>query len=96
MGKIIWVGLDVHKESIAVAAAEPGREGEIRGMGTISGDLHAVEKLAGRLRRQYEGKLSFCYEAGPCGFVLARRLQQLGHECMRGSSGWKSSTTDRA
>jgi hypothetical protein len=35
MEKIIWIGLDVHKESISVAAAEPGREGEIRGLGTI-------------------------------------------------------------
>ena len=82
MEKIIWIGLDVHKESIAVAAAEPGRDGQVRGLGTISGDLHAVEKLAARLRKQYEAKLSFCYEAGPCGFVLARRLQQLGHECL--------------
>ena len=27
MEKIIWIGLDVHKESIAVAAAEPALEG---------------------------------------------------------------------
>lgn len=96
MEKIIWIGLDVHKESISVAAAEPGREGEIRGLGTISGDLHAVEKLAGRLRRQYEAKLSFCYEAGPCGFVLARRLQQLGHECIVVAPCCTTATTTRA
>src|SRR5690606_17202747 len=26
--------------------------------------------------------LHFCYEAGPCGFVLVRRLLQLGHDCI--------------
>ena len=50
---------------------------------SISNDLHAVEKWIGRLR-QAHGKeviLRACYEAGPCGFGLARRLKQLGVEC---------------
>jgi transposase len=46
----------------------------------ISSDLHAVEKLVRRLG--HPGKeLRVCYEAGPCGFVLARRLKQLGIAC---------------
>ena len=60
-----------------------GRKGEVRESGAISNDLHAVEKWIGRLR-QMHGKeviLRACYEAGPCGFGLARRLKQLGVEC---------------
>ena len=49
----------------------------------ISNDLHAVEKWIGRLRKAHgkEVILRACYEAGPCGFGLARRLKQLGVEC---------------
>ena len=36
------------------------------------------------MRKQYgaDTELHFCYEAGPCGFVLVRRLVQLGHHCI--------------
>ena len=27
-------------------------------------------------------ELSFCYEAGPCGYGLQRQLEGLGHACM--------------
>jgi transposase len=63
--------------------AEEGRKGEVRDTGVISNDLHAVEKWITRLRKVH-GKdviLRACYEAGPCGFGLARRLKQLGVEC---------------
>ena len=69
-----YVGLDVHKERNEVAIADTS--GEVRLYGSISNDLHALEKLVYKLRG--DGVvLHFVYEAGPCGFVIQRRLQQL-------------------
>jgi transposase len=55
----------------------------VRDTGSISNDLHAVEKWIARLRKAHgkETQLRACYEAGPCGFGLARRLQHLGMAC---------------
>jgi len=77
----LFVGLDVHKDSIVVATADDGR-GEARSYGKIENTAAAVERLARRLAKAHPGRaLVFCYEAGPCGYPLARRLRQLGHRC---------------
>jgi transposase len=81
MKKLLYLGLDVHKDTIAMALAEPERNGEVRSYGTISNDLHGLERLMAKFKRQGRD-LRVCYEAGPCGFVLARRLAQLHIECL--------------
>ncbi len=76
-----YVGLDVHKDTTVVAVAESGREGEVRLYGTISSDLHALEKALRKLGG--EGvTLHVVYEAGPTGYGLYRRLQQLAIDCI--------------
>ena len=79
----LYLGLDVHKDSITIAIADPGPKGEIRLFGTITNDLHAIEKVLARIRKAHPGAhLEVAYEAGPCGFGIARRLKQLGVPCL--------------
>lgn len=76
-----YVGLDVHKDSIAVALARPGR-GEAQSWGEIANKPKSVRRLVERLSRAFDGQvLLFSYEAGPCGYGLYRQLLELGHDC---------------
>jgi transposase len=74
-----YVGLDVHKDTIAVAIAHPGREAPVY-WGEIRNEAKAVQKLIQRLSPHGE-VLEFCYEAGPCGYGLYRELTERGHGC---------------
>ena len=75
-----FVGMDVHKNSIAIAIADQGREVEVRSYGKIDGTLSALDKVVrkcvskGRL-------LHFVYEAGPCGYEIYRHLTSKGFDC---------------
>ncbi len=80
MNKTLYVGLDVHKDTIAVAVAENGRGGEIRYHGAILNSADAVLRLTKTLTKNGDTP-SFCYEAGPCGYGLHRHLIKLGFEC---------------
>jgi transposase len=75
-----YVGLDVHQQTIDVAVAE-GNGGEVRYVGKIANTPEAVEKLAKQLRKN-GASLSFCYEAGGCGYGLYRQLTDLGWDCL--------------
>ena len=81
MNDTIFVGLDVHKETIAVAVAEGRRGGEVLQLGNFLNRPDHIKKLVERLARGNR-RLSFCYEAGPCGYGLYRQLVALGHDCM--------------
>ena len=76
-----YVGLDVHKDTIAVAVAGPGREAA-EARGEIANRPKAITKLVRRLSEEFGGAvLLFCYEAGPCGYGLYRQLIESGHGC---------------
>jgi transposase len=76
-----YIGLDVHKETIAVAVARVGRAAP-ESRGEIANKPKTVAKLVERLNQEFDGEvLLFCYEAGPCGYGLYRQLLALGHDC---------------
>ncbi|MDX6462805.1 MAG: chromosome partitioning protein [Acidobacteriaceae bacterium] len=66
---ITYVGLDVHKDTIAIALAEAGKRGEVRAYGMIANTPAASMAVAVKLARS-GGELRFCYEAGPCGYGI--------------------------
>jgi hypothetical protein len=80
MTKVVYVGLDVHKDSITVALARTGREAA-ETWKTIPYD---GVRLVKALRMLVKGReqLRVCYEAGPTGFGLCRRLREAGIDCI--------------
>ena len=74
----IFVGLDVHKESIAIGLAEPGRAAG-RLLGKIAHDIVKLLKMLAKVGQP--GRLHIVYEAGPTGYGLQRALQARGYEC---------------
>ena len=67
------VGLDVHKDSISVAAAEPGRA-PARLIGKVTHDLNKLLKVLAKIGPTEQ--LHIVYEAGPTGFGLQRALKE--------------------
>lgn len=77
---ILFIGMDVHKESIVLSLADDDRS-EVRRYGTIGGQLNDFKKTLRKLVST--GKdLFFCYEAGPTGYELYRYIVSQGHQCI--------------
>src|ERR1044071_173532 len=74
----IHVGLDVHKDSITVAAAEPGRD-KARLIGKVAHDFPKLLKVLAKLGAVEEPHI--VYEAGPTGYGLQRALAKRGYVC---------------
>jgi transposase len=77
MGKVRFLGLDVHADTIAVAVAEP--TGEVRSLGVIPNRPESIRKLVKKLGPAEH--LRACYEAGPTGYVVYWQLTALGVRC---------------
>lgn len=77
MDNATHLGLDVHKDTIAVAMLRPGdREPDER---VIPNTPEALRSLVGK--RRSPGRLVACYEAGPTGYDTYRLLTSLGVPC---------------
>lgn len=77
MRNVRFIGLDVHAETIAVAAAES--TGEVRSVGEIPNRPESIRKLVKKLGPV--DQLRVCYEAGPTGYVVYWQLTALGVKC---------------
>jgi len=77
----LFVGLDVHKDSIAVATCGSARSDEPVFVGPIGTRQCDIDKMVRRLHSK-ASRLVLAYEAGPCGYVLYRYLTSKGLECL--------------
>lgn len=81
--KKLYIGLDAHKASILIGLAFAGRSDPDL-YGKASSDLNGFLKILRRIMEKHQlakEEVALCYEAGPTGFVLVRRLRELGYEC---------------
>jgi len=67
-----FVGMDVHKQDIAVAMLIPDATSAVEWR--VANEPAAVQRLAKRLQRESGGPVHCVYEAGPCGYALQRQL----------------------
>jgi transposase len=78
--RTLYVGLDVHKDSIAVAYVAKDHEAEVIYLGTIGTRQCDLDQLVRKLQSKAP-HLVFVDEAGPCGYWLYRYLAKNGHVC---------------
>lgn len=75
---IIYVGMDVHKDSITLAVLPATAKNPTR-LERLSHDLPKLKRFLDRLAR--DGELRVCYEASGAGYVLHRALREWGYAC---------------
>lgn len=81
-GRVLFLGLDVHNDSIAVSLA-PSDSTEVRRYGIIGGQHDDVLRLLKKLSAAHPGAaVQCCYEAGPRGYPLCRFIRAHGWECL--------------
>jgi transposase len=76
----LYVGMDVHKDSIAVAYVAEDHPPDVIFLGTIGTRQCDIDQLIRKLQSK-SPHLVFVYEAGPCGYWLYRYLTKKGHNC---------------
>lgn len=77
---ITHAAMDTHKKEhvVALAYADTGEIEVFKVLNTVK----QIKKMVKRVQRKAPGPVRFCYEAGVCGFVLKRRIESLGSDCM--------------
>jgi transposase len=76
----LYIGMDVHKDSIAVAYVAQEHGAEVIYLGPIGTRQADIDHLTRKLQAKAQ-HLVFVYEAGPCGYWLYRYLTKKGYGC---------------
>ena len=76
----VFIGLDVHKDSIAIARVGSATSDPVIDIATIRTRQYAIDRMLARLSGH--GPLQFVYEAGPCSLWLQRYLTAKGQACV--------------
>lgn len=75
---IIYLGMDVHKESITIAVLPDGAKSPTR-LDRLPNDLLKLKRFIERVTR--DGEVRACYEASGAGYVLHRAMHGWGYQC---------------
>jgi transposase len=76
----LFIGMDVHKDSIAVAYVAQDHGAEVMSRGAIGTRQCDIDPLIRTMPSKAQ-HLIFVYEAGPCGSWLYRYSSKKGYEC---------------
>ena len=71
---ITYVGIDAHKRELHVAMLSGAEATPVTWK--LANEPRAIDRLRRKLERAAPGAIEVCYEAGPCGYALQRRLQR--------------------
>ena len=76
----LFIGMDVHKDSIAVAYVAQDHGAEVTYLGAIGTRQGDIDQMIRKMQSKAK-HLIFVYEAGPCGSWLYRYLTKKGYDC---------------
>jgi hypothetical protein len=76
----LFIGMDVHKETMAVAYVAQEHGAEVTSLGTIGTRQCDIDQLIRKMQSKAK-HLIFVYEAGPCGYWLYRYLRKKDYDC---------------
>jgi transposase len=76
----LYIGMDVHQDSIAVASVAQDHGAEVTYLGAIGTRQCDIDQLVRKMPSKAT-QLIFVYEAGPCGYWLSRDLTNKGYDC---------------
>jgi transposase len=76
----LYIGMDVHKDTIAVAYVAKAHDAEVVFLGTVGTRHCDLDQLIRKMPSKAK-HLIFVYEAGPCGYWLYRYLSKKGDDC---------------
>ncbi len=75
---IIYLGLDVHKDSVTIAVLPADASAPTR-IDKYPNDFAKLRRVVERCAK--EGELRACYEASGAGYVLQRAMKDWGYHC---------------